>query len=113
MSQTQDSNALKWSVALACIPTTIVVLLIVLLCWYMESGGLSGSGEGAIVLPFLLFYVIIVYGGIAVLVCSLIGVIAAIVGWRRTHSDWAWIVLALNILAPLVIVSIAILALLD
>lgn len=111
MSQTQDSNALKWSVALACIPTPIAVLLTVLLLWYIQTADLSGAGDGALGM-FIYIGLLIVYGWIAVLICSLIGVIAAIVGWRRAHSDWAWIALALNILVPLVTVSIAILALL-
>jgi ankyrin repeat protein len=42
-------------------------------------------------------------GGIAVLVCSLIGVIVAILGWCRTHSHWAWGAVVLNILVPFAI----------
>jgi len=96
MSQTQDSNALKWSFALACIPTTIVVVLISPLLFGEASGEAWLAG-------YTMAMLVAGNGGIAVLVCSLIGVIVAIVGWRRTHSHWAWAALALNILVPFAI----------
>ena len=85
------SYAPAWSIALACIPTAIVATLIA--CLLLPSG----AGEGELVAAALAF-MIALGGGLIVLICSIVGVILAIVHSRRTKSNLAWIGIPLNLL---------------
>ena len=90
------SKALAWSIALACIPTAVVATMIAWLLFPRRMGEEEFWGG-------LLAFMIAIYGGVIVLICSIAGVILAMVHLRRTKSNLGWIGFALNLLIPLII----------
>lgn len=102
MSERPRSYALIWSLVLAFVPTTIVVILLALLLFPDYPGE---AWLGSIIWAAW----VTMYGGIIVVVCLVAGIVAAIVHFLRTRSRWAWVGLGLNILLPLTIPGVILL----
>lgn len=93
------SYALIWSLALAFVPTTIVVILLSLLLFP------DASGEGWLA-AYTVAMLVAGNGLLIVVLCSLCGIVMAIIGWFRTHSHFAWPAIALNLIVPLAIPAV-------